>query len=171
MCVCVYCVRILCVGVHVRVFSVFALAPLRKAHLGPIVDLQSSHDGSRICTLSMDKTLKVYEVRGFDMINMIQLGFEPSCCVWLDRLGRRPKIAVGDAGSNLVRVYDAEDDGGAAPRVVNMHSSAVRVMALNYQADVVISADVRGVVEYWDAGDYTFPGKTATDPVGKVLFR
>ena len=33
-----------------------------KAHLGPIVDLQSSHDGARVCTLSSDKTLKIYEV-------------------------------------------------------------------------------------------------------------
>ncbi len=31
-----------------------------KAHLGPIVDLQTSHDGSRVCTLSSDKSLKVY---------------------------------------------------------------------------------------------------------------
>ena len=93
-------------------------------------------------------------------------------------------------------------------------------MALNYAADVVVSIDMRGVIEYvrltfcclrhtehvvaaalaslqhafffafnfsavtaistclfaarvryWDAGDYQFPGKTASDPKGKVLFQ
>jgi len=142
-----------------------------KAHLGPIVDLQASQDGSRVCTISSDKTLKVYEVMGFDMINMISLGFEPTCCVWLDRPGRTPKIAVGDSGSNAIRVYDVEASSDTPPRVVKAHSFAVRHMALNYRADVVVSIDMRGVIEYWDAGDYQFPGKTATDPKGKVLFQ
>ena len=52
-----------------------------------------------------------------------------------------------------------------------VHSFAVRHMALNTPADVVISVDIKGVIEYWDAGDYTFPGKTASDPKGKVLFQ
>eukprot|EP00750_Incisomonas_marina_P017727 INCI2388.1.p1 GENE.INCI2388.1~~INCI2388.1.p1 ORF type:complete len:685 (-),score=152.56 INCI2388.1:36-2090(-) len=142
-----------------------------KAHLGPIVDLQSSHDGSRVCTLSSDKSLKIYEVLGFDMINMISLGFEPSCCVWLDRPGRPPKIAVGDSGSSVIRVYDAETASDTPPRIVKVHGFAVRHMALNYAADVVVSIDMRGVIEYWDAGDYQFPGKTASDPKGKVLFQ
>ena len=103
-----------------------------KAHLGPIVDLQSSHDGSRVCTLSSDKSLKIYEVLGFDMINMISLGFEPSCCVWLDRPGRPPKIAVGDSGSSVIRVYDAETASDTPPRIVKVRFFLFNVVCLSW---------------------------------------
>ena len=41
--------------------------------------------------------------------------------------------------------------------LVQVHRSTVRAMRYNVAKEVVISADDKGVIEYWSPKDYTFP--------------
>ncbi|CAM9291988.1 unnamed protein product, partial [Choristocarpus tenellus] len=59
------------------------------SHLEPINDLVASPDGQRLCTTSMDKTIKFYDVVSFDMSHMISLDYTPSRAVWIHERGRQ----------------------------------------------------------------------------------
>jgi hypothetical protein len=38
-----------------------------------------SHDGQYLATISVDRSVKVFDVVGFDLINMFSVSFAPSC--------------------------------------------------------------------------------------------
>ena len=76
-----------------------------RAHLSPVVGAAASADGTLYATVSEDSTAKVFDVINFgtynsytvrvsvnlpiqDMINIIQLGFEPNTCCWVHRRGQ-----------------------------------------------------------------------------------
>ncbi len=93
------------------------------------------------------------------------IGFTPSCCEWIHRSGDAlPALAVADANSPKIFVYDGRGDGSAPPLKVleNIHMSPVTCMAYNPMVDVAVSADAGGMVEYWSGprGDYDFPHRS-----------
>lgn len=55
------------------VFNVFTV---------PIYSLTANADGTLMCSASADKSVKVFDVINFDMINIIKLGFIPGCSCW-----------------------------------------------------------------------------------------
>ena len=55
-----------------------------SAAVGAVTDLQATSDGLRLCSVSDDKTLKIYDVSSFDMVNMMSLPCAPSCCTWIE---------------------------------------------------------------------------------------
>ena len=91
-------------------------------------------------------------------------GFSPSCCEWIHRSGDAlAALAVADADSTKVSVYDGRGDGASPPLKVleSLNMKPVCCMAYNPTVDVVVSADASGMVEYWSGprGDYEFPKK------------
>jgi peptidylprolyl isomerase domain and WD repeat-containing protein 1 len=42
-----------------------------------------SYNGVLMCTLGDDKSVKVFEVTNFDMINMIRLVYTPKTAAWV----------------------------------------------------------------------------------------
>lgn len=46
-----------------------------RAHLLPVTSLSTNASGSLVCTSSVDKTVKIFDVVNFDMINMLKLDF------------------------------------------------------------------------------------------------
>ena len=77
------------------------------AHVGKAADLAISTDGQQLCSIGAeDKTLKFYDVLNFDMTNMVDLEFVPSCCCWaITRSTFDPRVAVADADSGNVAVW------------------------------------------------------------------
>ncbi|KAJ1439100.1 hypothetical protein B484DRAFT_415909 [Ochromonadaceae sp. CCMP2298] len=129
-----------------------------QAHLAAIHAFVVSPDGKMLVTTSADQMVKFFEISGFDMSNMISLEYTPDAACWL--LGLRnicDRVAVADKGSGAVRVYAAEG-GNEALHTIEMHASPVRCLALNIPHNCVISADKRGMIEYWDCSDFTQPG-------------
>ncbi|KAF5385705.1 hypothetical protein D9757_005503 [Collybiopsis confluens] len=121
-----------------------------RAHLSQITGVSASTDGQMFATVSDDGTAKVFDVVNFDMINIIKLGFTPHACCWVHRSGQaQTLLAVSDASSGTIRLYDGR--GGDLPldTIETMHRSPVHLMTYSDRFNTVISADEGGFVEYW----------------------
>jgi peptidylprolyl isomerase domain and WD repeat-containing protein 1 len=142
------------------------------AHLGPISSLEITNDGQKLVTTSSeDSMIKIFDVQSFDMANMISVNYKPTSAVWLNshHSGHFTRVSVADADSGNIRIYKSE--GSQEPiTTINIHSSPVKCMVLNAAMCCVISADARGVLEYWDVDSFVLPNeklsfkyKTETD--------
>lgn len=60
---------------------------------GVINALTANANGTYLCTASSDKSLKIFDVINFDMINMIKIQYVPQCAEWVS--------SAGDAISSL----------------------------------------------------------------------
>lgn len=145
-----------------------------RAHLGPITGLSVSHDGSLLCTTSVDKMLKIFDITGFDMINMLPLPFTPSVCEWIfQRANGTSIVAVANADTPEIVLYSINPNmvnGIPEPlQTLTLHSHPVKLIKTNNVFEVVVSIDGAGIIEYWSAHDYSFPSnisfkyKTDTD--------
>lgn len=56
-----------------------------RAHLHGVRDLRASVDGQLCCTVSDDRSVKVFDVNSFDMMVMIRLPFEVQAAEWCFR--------------------------------------------------------------------------------------
>lgn len=56
-------------------------------HPVPINALTANPNGTYLATASVDKTMKVFDVINFDMINMIKLDYTPMCAEWIHSAG------------------------------------------------------------------------------------
>ena len=142
-----------------------------RAHLAPIICMSASVDGSLLATTASDAAFKVFDVLAFDMISWVKLDHSPGVCEWIDgdsgRAAARPLLAVADAEAPQLRLFDAS---GTLVRSVDVHSARVVLMKLNAAKDAMVSADERGVIEYWTTAaphappkNVTFRYKTETD--------
>lgn len=58
-----------------------------RSHLAPINALAANSAGTYLCTASVDKNVKVFDVINFDMINMIKLDYVPYRAEWIHNTG------------------------------------------------------------------------------------
>ncbi|KAF1779253.1 Cyclophilin-like domain [Phytophthora cactorum] len=124
-----------------------------KAHLNEVHGLAVSDDGLRLCSTSGDRSIKFYDVLAFDMVNMLSVAFTPAECCWISAKGAiDPKPAL--------RIYTAESAANEPVHTISkLHAAPVTAVAYNPVANCVISADQKGIIEYWDADTYKFPSK------------
>jgi peptidylprolyl isomerase domain and WD repeat-containing protein 1 len=127
-----------------------------------LFDIACDASDKLLVSIANDKTLKVFDVVNFDMINMIKLKFVPAKCVWIHSLGDAVQaIAVTDSESPRIFVYDAA--GGSKPlRVLDkLHMAPVTALKYNAAFCTVISVDKAGMLEYWSSAkyDFAFPDK------------
>ena len=128
-----------------------------RSHAGPVLGLCVSADGLYCATIGEDKSAKIYDVVNFDMTLMIRLPFEPTACEFVYRKGEaQQKIAIA-APTGAIHVYDAASDAATPVKIVSAHRATVRAMRYNAAKRAVISADDKGVVEYWSPTTYEFP--------------
>ena len=121
-----------------------------KAHMASIAGMAATIDGSLLATTASDKAYKVFDVLSFDMIHWVRLDFVPGACEWLGggSSRSRPLLAIADAEAPPIRLFDAADEG-ALVRTVSVHAAPVLVLRYNAPKGAVVSADARGVIEYW----------------------
>ncbi|EOD18300.1 hypothetical protein EMIHUDRAFT_196477 [Emiliania huxleyi CCMP1516] len=130
-----------------------------RAHMKPFAGLAASPDGSLLASTSADRGLKVFDVLAFDMIAWIKLDFTPGVCEWVGGAGAgahanassRTLLAVADADSPEVRLLDAASGEGTPLHTVRVHSAPVLLLRFSPAFGAVVSADARGVLEYWSA--------------------
>ncbi|XP_048581177.1 peptidylprolyl isomerase domain and WD repeat-containing protein 1 isoform X3 [Nematostella vectensis] len=130
-----------------------------KSHLGSIQGISASADGQLLCSVASDKSMKVFDVINFDMINMLKLNHAPGQCEWVFPRGAAvAAVACSDADRGVIHIYDGR--GSNTPlHTLNIHSSTITVIRYNPRYDIVVSTDTAGMVEYWSAlkGDFKFP--------------
>eukprot|EP00466_Bigelowiella_natans_P016177 jgi/Bigna1/57833/fgenesh1_pm.31_\ len=128
-----------------------------KAHLEPIVSVSVSVCGFYCCSASTDKTLKIYDVLNFDMINLVNLKQSPTSTAWIheQKSLRGALVAVG-FGSGSIEVFRA--DGNMEPvHTFKPHNAPIKFMQYNESFKVAVSVDAKGMIEYWSTVDYKTP--------------
>lgn len=131
-----------------------------KAHSGEIKSVSVSQDGRSFATAGADDTVKIFDVITFDLLSMISLGYTPKCVCWVHRKGANlPLLAVSEETKPLIHVYDGRGESEEAIHTIKgLHRSPVHLMAFNGAYDCVVSADDKGMVEYWrPGGNYEKP--------------
>ena len=131
-----------------------------RSHLAAIVGLAASANGEFCCTIAEDSTLKVFDVVNFDMINMIKLGYVPSCCCWIFSPGDAVSaLAVSQKGSPVIRIYEAHGSKDPLHTIDKLHSQPITHIKFNAAAEAVASTDSGGMIEFWTGpkSDYKFP--------------
>ncbi|XP_055376555.1 peptidylprolyl isomerase domain and WD repeat-containing protein 1 [Condylostylus longicornis] len=133
-----------------------------RSHIAPICNLAVNISGSLMCTASTDKSIKIYDVVNFDMINMIKLDFTPHCVEFIHSPGDAiPALAVSNKESNEISIFDAHGTNVAIKILDTFHKHPLSVMKYNNTFETVISIDSAGILEYWmnPKHDYKFPLK------------
>ncbi|KAF2300786.1 hypothetical protein GH714_015769 [Hevea brasiliensis] len=129
-----------------------------RSHLGPIEGLAVSVDGLLCCTISSDQSVKLYDVVNYDMMVMIRLPFIPGSVEWVYKQGDvRARLAISDRNSSYVYIYDARAGSNEPIISKEIHLGPIKVMKYNPVFDTVISADSKGIIEYWSPTTLQFP--------------
>ena len=56
----------------------------------------------------------MFDIVNFDMINMLKLGYVPTCAEWVHRAGDPiAELAIAETATNHIHIYDGR--GGSAP--------------------------------------------------------
>uniref|UniRef100_A0A183C100 peptidylprolyl isomerase n=1 Tax=Globodera pallida TaxID=36090 RepID=A0A183C100_GLOPA len=83
-----------------------------RCHLKGFSDIAINHTGALMATCcTQDKTVKVFDVANFDMINMFKLDFSPRCVCFVHQGSDLiSALAISDANSGKIHVLDANGD-------------------------------------------------------------
>ncbi|XP_074600089.1 peptidylprolyl isomerase domain and WD repeat-containing protein 1 [Brevipalpus obovatus] len=128
-----------------------------RAHRTAIQDVACSCDGSFLATISKDKSMKIFDVLNFDMINMFFFDHSPQSCEWIYTPGEAvPEIAVSREDSPVVYVYDGKGTKEPIHTLDLPHKAPVMKIRLNKVFSTVISVDKNSVIEYWSTSKYDF---------------
>lgn len=125
-----------------------------RAHEGRIADMCISEDEEFVATVgAIDKAVRIFSIRAFDMLEFVVLPFTPSAACWISKRGAPfAQIAVAnhevDGCVTVLRVGKLGEDGAGMERRLS-HIAPICFMKYNAKFDMVISGDTRGVLEYW----------------------
>uniref|UniRef100_A0A915AK08 peptidylprolyl isomerase n=1 Tax=Parascaris univalens TaxID=6257 RepID=A0A915AK08_PARUN len=136
-----------------------------RCHLYSFAHIAINHNGTLMVTVcTQDKSLKIFDVPNFDMISMFKLTFAPKTAAWIHQGNDVVQaLAVSDAESGKILIYDGKGDNSPIHVVEKLHSKPVKVIEYNAVLDCAISIDVDGMLEYWSGPkrDYQFPSNIA----------
>ncbi|ORY22764.1 peptidyl-prolyl cis-trans isomerase [Naematelia encephala] len=125
-----------------------------RASLKAIVGVSASDDGKLFATVSEGGEGRVFDVVNFDMINILKLPYAPKTCCWIHEPGAgQTLLAVSDAASSVIRIYDGRGDGKPLYELDKLHKAPVHLITYNAKFDCVVSADEQGFVEYWQPNE------------------
>lgn len=120
--------------------------------------MQVSPDGLLCCTISDDKSAKIYDVVNYDMMAMLRLTFVPRAIEWVFKQGdAKAKVAISDKATPHVYIFDARSGSNEPSISKDIHMGPLKVMKYNAALDIVVSADSKGLIEYWSPETLEFP--------------
>lgn len=131
-----------------------------RSHLGNINDMAENYNGTLLCTISIDKAVKIFDIINFDMINMIKLDFTPKCACWIHSAGDAlSSLAISEVDSKKIYIYDARGKQELLHVLEKLHTKTVAIMKFNPVHEITVSVDEAGIMEYWTGSkyDYSFP--------------
>lgn len=137
-----------------------------RSHLAPITKISCNVEGTLLCSAATDKSLKIFDVLNFDMINMMRLDYVPNQVEWIHSPGDPIQwLAVTDVDSPNIYVYDGRSNNVPLKVLEKIHSKPVVTIKFNPKFEVTVSVDKNGILEYWcgPKHDYCFPKNVAFD--------
>lgn len=134
------------------------------AHTAPIRTLiVSQPDGELAASVGEDNVIKVYDVSTFDVTGMIRVGVNHPCgnaaafigeqqallavSSWTDK---NKKSATGLKSNGAIYIFSTVTLSPKPVKVLNLHASPIVAMKYNFKYHCMISADQKGVIEYWN---------------------
>ena len=136
-----------------------------RAHLSAVVGLCGSYDGLYAATTSTDKALKIFDVKNFDMLTMMSLGYVPGVISFIYCYERKQHLIACAKDSEII-VYDYLTSDVIS--TVTIHLSTVKCIEYSNVHRLVLSVDDKGIIEYWSSDSFKFERKSAT---GQSLFQ
>ncbi|PVU88454.1 hypothetical protein BB561_005853 [Smittium simulii] len=119
-----------------------------KAHAEKVLQIATNYQDLFLASISPDKSCKIFDILNFDMINIINLDFIPLAVCWVYISDISDSILlISDSNSNLI--YKFSTDGKLLGYISSIHSNPTSIIIYNHKADIIISADTNGAIEYW----------------------
>uniref|UniRef100_A0A914CWE9 peptidylprolyl isomerase n=1 Tax=Acrobeloides nanus TaxID=290746 RepID=A0A914CWE9_9BILA len=144
-----------------------------RCHLNEFAHITDNHNGTLMATVcTQDKSVKIFDVVNFDMINMLKLDFHPRTAAWVHQgYDIIQSVAISDANSGTIYIFDGRGANTPIHVLDKLHSKPVYLMEYNTVFDIMVSIDDMGMLEYWSGSksNYEFPSnvswefKTDTD--------
>lgn len=118
-----------------------------RSHLGPITKIAGNCGGSLMCSASVDKALKIFDVVNFDMINMLKLEYVPATVEWVHGAGDAVHtLAVSDQDSSNIFIYDGRGSNVPLKVLEKIHLQPVTIISYNPKFETAISVDKSGIL-------------------------
>ncbi|CUM66382.1 uncharacterized protein PRCAT00004046001 [Priceomyces carsonii] len=141
--------------------EVMQLVKLFTAHPGKqIVQLIIDLDGNTMASVAQDDhTIKIFSLSSLDMIQVFDLKFYPntetcySNCFF--KSGGKDLFLVGEAHCN--KLYFANFELDELELIQSIHKNPISSVVFNSKYECFISADTRGIVEYWSPESFEIP--------------
>lgn len=103
-----------------------------RCHLAPITGMCDNFDGTLLCTISADKSIKIFDVVNFDMINMLKLSYVPSDCSFIHSDKDPIKaLCLSEKDSKVLRIYDSHGTNEPIHVLEKLHYHAVHLIKVN----------------------------------------
>uniref|UniRef100_A0A1I7WZ24 peptidylprolyl isomerase n=1 Tax=Heterorhabditis bacteriophora TaxID=37862 RepID=A0A1I7WZ24_HETBA len=144
-----------------------------RCHLNSFSHLCVNFNGTLLATVcQQDKSVKIFDVENFDMINMLKFDFASRTACWIHQGSDVVHyLAVCDADSGKIVIVDGKGNSQILHTIDKLHYKSVCQIEYSHVLDVVVSIDDSGMIEYWSGAkkDYGFPDnihwkyKTETD--------
>jgi peptidylprolyl isomerase domain and WD repeat-containing protein 1 len=94
-----------------KVFQLVDFVKNFKAHSGLITGAALSKNNDLLCSVGLDKTLKIFDVLNCDLKLSIRLNFVPSCCEFIPQEGKNwDLVAISEEKTGRIWIIDTEID-------------------------------------------------------------
>lgn len=95
--------------------------------------LSVNHNGTLLATVSADdKSIKIFDIINFDMINMIQLDFRPSCIAWVHQSADAIyALAIGSSENGNITIIDGRGTKKPIHVIEGIHSDPVKIIQVS----------------------------------------
>lgn len=125
----------------------------------PVKRLCFSLDGKLVASVSDDQTVKIYSVSSADIVAIIELPSRPLCLC----AGPNQTFIVSESRNSSIYIVNPRDF--SKKKCSDLHMSPVSQMAYNIHYKCVVSADINGIIEYWQP-----ESPTCSAPTNNGLF-
>lgn len=129
-----------------------------RCHSEEFSSITLNYNDSLMATCSkFTKTLKVFDVANFDMINILQLNFFPKILSFVHRESDFDNaLAVSNLNSGEIVLFDAKGENIPIHIIKNLHLKPIILMEYCPINNITISIDEIGMIEYWSGTKTNF---------------
>lgn len=101
-----------------KVYHLIEFVKHFKAHNGLITGVSLSKDHNLLATVSIDKTLKIFDIPNCDLMTVVRLTFSPYACEFIPRERKDGLlVAVSEDKSGRIIIVDPDEERSGSAKV------------------------------------------------------